>query len=32
LSVGHRVFFSVDQAAEIVTVNKVGTHLQPRGW
>lgn len=32
LSVGHRVFFSVDQKAEIVTVNKVGTHLQPRGW
>jgi hypothetical protein len=32
LSQGHRVWFTVNQATEEVTVNKVGTHLQPRGW
>lgn len=32
LSQSHRVWFTVNTGAETVTVNKVGTHLQPRGW
>lgn len=32
LSPSHRVWFTVDQAAEIVSVRKVGSHQQPRGW
>ena len=32
LSQSHRVWFTVDSKAETVTVNKVGTHNQPRNW